>query len=215
LATRRSKAQNIYEDEVDHLEDDDQEDADNGTEGAQPPSSGKRSTTAAEDDTPTDDAADEEVARDPVARAVAQAEARMRHKFKPLRAELDQLKKIVGNAKGAEETIRTLRMENVFLRLAADTFHDSAAAFKLADLSKVEVGEDGTITGMEDVVDQLADSHPYLIRQPDTVDDDTWDTPDLPSGRPMNGQRKGQGKADPSEAALIRKYPALQRRRGW
>ena len=74
-------------------------------------------------------------------------------------------------------------MENVFLRLAADTFHDSAAAFKLADLSKVTIGDDGTISGMEDVVDQLADSHPYLIRMPDTVTNDDWQPPDLPSGR--------------------------------
>ena len=139
----------------------------------------------------------------------------MRHKFKPLKAELEQLRKTVGNAKGAEDTIRTLRMENVFLRLAADTFHDSAAAFKLADLSKVEVTDDGTITGMEDVVDQLADSHPYLVRQPDTVAEDglaaTRPAQRSPDERPTQATRK----AEASDAALYKKYPALQRRRGW
>lgn len=210
MATKR-KAQNMYEDEVDELTDEGDE-ADSEEVDQRRPAA---DDTGDADDTDRDDAEEEDV-RDPVARAVAQAEARMRHKFKPLKAELDQLRKTVGNAKGAEETIRTLRMENVFLRLAADTFHDSAAAFKLADLSKVTIGDDGTITGMEDVVDQLADSHPYLIRTPDTVADTDWQPPDLPSGRPMNGPRHNPAvKAAASDAALYKRYPALQRRRGW
>ena len=212
MATKR-KTQNIYEDEVEDLADEgDDTDSDSEEVEQRRPAA---DDTGDADDTDRDEADGDDV-RDPVARAVAQAEARMRHKFKPLKAELEQLRKTVGNAKGAEDTIRTLRMENVFLRLAADTFHDSAAAFKLADLSKVEVDDDGIITGMEDVVDHLADSHPYLIREPDAVADTDWQPPDLPSGRPMNGPRHNPAvKAAASDAALLRKYPALRRQRGW
>jgi hypothetical protein len=212
----RCKTQNIYEDDVDDVDDltDEEDDTTDEAEADEQPPDRKRRKRAG--GAPSDDAADEEEeARNPIAKAVADAEARMRHKFKPLKAELEQLRKTAGNAKGADATIRTLRMENTFLRLAADTFHDSAAVFKLADLSKVQVSDDGTITGMQDVVDQLADSHPYLIREPDAIPDEDWQAPDLPSGRPMNGPRRSAGKAGANDTALIKKYPALQHRRGW
>lgn len=171
---------------------------------------------ADEDDTGDEDAAqsDEEV-KDPVAKAVAQAEARMRHKYlKPLRAEVEKLKRDAGNANAAVDTVRSLQMENRFLRLAADTFHDSDAAFKLADLNGVTLADDGTVTGMEAVIDKLIESHPYLVRDASGAeDDDTWTAPDLPSGRPTNTQRKPDPKAN--DAVLLRRYPALQRRRGW
>jgi hypothetical protein len=67
---------------------------------------------------------------------------------------------------------------------------------------------------MQDIVDQPADSHPYLIREPDAIPDDDWQPPDLPSGRLMNGPRRSVGKAGANDAALIKKYPALQHRRG-
>jgi hypothetical protein len=142
----------------------------------------------------------------------------MRHKYlKPLRAEVEKLKRDAGNAGSAVETVRSLQLENHFLRRAGATFHDSAAAFKLADTSKVQITDEGTVTGMDAVIDQLMDSHPYLVRDDtDDTGEDDYEAPDLPSGRPMNSHRKTSANGPKSnDAALYKRYPALQRRRGW
>jgi hypothetical protein len=72
----------------------------------------------------------------------------MRHKFKPLKAELERLRKTAGNAKGADETMLPAHGEHI-PAAGGRPFHDSAVAFKLADLSKVEVGEDGTMVASQ------------------------------------------------------------------
>lgn len=156
--------------------------------------------------------------KDPIAKAVAAAEARLRHThIKPLRAELAQLRQEAGNTKALLETARSLRMENEFLRFAGGTFHDAGAAFKLADLNGVTLEEDGGVTGMEDAVRAVGESHPYLVRG-DLVDDDDndedyefYDTGSA-SGRPMNGRRKPSTPPRTDDATLLRKYPALRRR---
>lgn len=38
-------------------------------------------------------------------------------------------------------------------------------AFKLADLSEVDVSEDGTVTGIKEAVEQLVKEKPYLVKQ--------------------------------------------------
>ena len=161
------------------------------------------------DSTDEDDSDEEEEVRDPVARAVAQTEARMRKKYKPLRQEVARLRQ-------EAEAVSSLRLENTFLRLAGAMFHDAAAAFKLADTSQVQIKE-GTVTGMQEVVDALAESHPYLVREGEPIpvdEEDYLNAPDLPSGRPMNsGRRNSVSGPKTSDAALYRKYPALQRRR--
>jgi hypothetical protein len=43
-------------------------------------------------------------------------------------------------------------------------------AFQLADTSKVEVGEDDSVKGMEDVLKALHKSKPYLFRKPQAAD---------------------------------------------
>lgn len=172
-----------------------------------------------DDDAGEDDSPDTSKTKDPIAKAIADTEARMRHKYiKPLKAQLAQLQQDDSNSKNLAavvETVRTLRMENEFLRLAGGTFHDAAAAFKLADIAAVEIDDKGTIAGMDAVVGQLAEAHPYLVRD-DADDPDLYDNdPDVPSGRPMNGRRQPATSARTDDATLLRRYPALQRRRGW
>lgn len=155
--------------------------------------------------------------KDPIAKAVAAAEARLRHThIKPLRAELAQLRQEAGNTKALLETARSLRMENEFLRFAGGTFHDAGAAFELADLNGVTLQEDGAVTGMEDAVRAVGESHPYLVRgelDDDDNDEDYefYDTGSA-SGRPVNGRRKPFTPARTDDATLLRKYPALRRR---
>lgn len=49
---------------------------------------------------------------------------------------------------------------------AAAGAHDSDAAFKLADLSKVSLDESGALKGVDDVLKSLKESRSYLFGQP-------------------------------------------------
>lgn len=227
MPARRKKpkdhAAEVYDEYLDEEDDDGTEELESEeTEGSQlPPSRNRRKAgrgAEGEDDATDEDTADtdeEEEVNDPVAKAVADAEARMRHKYiKPMKAELARLKRDAGNAGAAVATVRSLRLENEFLRLAGGSFHDADAAFRLADVSQVDLADDGTITGMDEAVEAVAEAHPYLVRDDLAEDDEDWEPPDLPSGRPTNGRRKSGDQAT-SDAVLRKRYPALQNRRGW
>jgi hypothetical protein len=77
---------------------------------------------------------------------------------------------------------------------------DSEAAWKLTDLSGVEVAEDGAVTGTDEAIVAAVAKYPYLTPEDRATVDDTTKAlrerfPALePSGRPMNGPHRG---ADP------------------
>ena len=212
MAIRRKK---VYDKYVGNDDDDDDDEVGVTEDGDDTEDSDDAGTAVDDEDAGEDGSPDTSKTKDPIAKAIADTEARMRHKYiKPLKAQLAQLQQDDSNSKNLAavvETVRTLRMENEFLRLAGGTFHDAAAAFKLADTTAVQIDDKGTITGMDAVVGQLATSHPYLVR--DDADDLNLyddDAPDVPSGRPMNGRRQATGPAN-NDAALVKKYPALRR----
>lgn len=72
-------------------------------------------------------------------------------------------------AKQVEElqnAIREEKIRNAFITKAQSVgiaYIDDA--YKLADFSKVEVGEDGSINGIDDVVKTLVESKPFLLTQ--------------------------------------------------
>lgn len=80
------------------------------------------------------------------------------------------------------------------------------APWKLADQSLAKVDDDGTVTGMKELVQSVIRNYPYLERQPDTQ------PMALPGsgGTPANGRRNETDVA--SRAALEKKYPALRSR---
>lgn len=62
--------------------------------------------------------------------------------------------------------VREEKIRNAFITAA--TAHNIAYiedAWKLADLSAVEVGEDGSVKGIEDVVKALVENKPFLVAQ--------------------------------------------------
>lgn len=61
------------------------------------------------------------------------------------------------------ETNRKLSLDNAFLKDNTYKWKDSDAAMKLADLSGVEIGEDGTVTGLKEALKALADTKKYLL----------------------------------------------------
>jgi len=114
----------------------------------------------------------------------------------------------------SSKTIQTLRINNAFLSANDFTWHDPEDAMRLADLSEVEIEEDGTVVGLKEALKKLAKAKPHLIKKAEVkVDKDDADEEDRnPSGSATNGRRKG-GRAKPDRAALSKTYPVLATRR--
>lgn len=107
-----------------------------------------------------------------------------------------------------DETIQQLRIQNAFLSANTHTWHDAADAMRLADLSDVEIEEDGTVVGLKEALQKLAKEKPHLIKSESNDKDDKKGS----SGSANNGKRKGaQTKVD--RATLSRSYPVLRNMR--
>lgn len=105
-----------------------------------------------------------------------------------------------------DETIQQLRIQNAFLAANEYSWHDAADALRLADLSDVEIEEDGTVVGLKEALRALAKSKPHLIKKADDKDEKRG-----PSGSANNGKRKG-AKDKPDRTALSANYPILRNR---
>lgn len=69
-------------------------------------------------------------------------------------------------AKAAEERIKAALIKAAFVAEAADKNLVSIEdAFRLADLSKVTVGDDDKVDGMKEAVEALVKDKPYLVKQ--------------------------------------------------
>lgn len=119
-----------------------------------------------------------------------------------------------------DDEIRNLRIKVAFL---ADTTHKwkkPEAALKLADLSEVEIDDRGRVTGLEDALEDLAESDSYLLATSDTDQDDD-DKSDKSAKRPprKSGDKPGdKGKQTAAQAAaqkkkLQNKYAGLRKGR--
>lgn len=104
------------------------------------------------------------------------------------------------------DALRTARMENAFLRAALGKVDDLDAAWKLADRTGVTITDDGTVTGMDEVVAKLVDRYPYLRPEEDPAP--FTPPPTEPSGRPFNGPRRSDEVTN--RAVLEKKFPALR-----
>lgn len=106
----------------------------------------------------------------------------------------------------AETDLKSARLENAFLSHNKYNWHNPKTALKNADLSKVEILDDGSVTGLDAALDALAKSDPYLIKTETKVEE-----PKGPSGSPGAGQgRQPDGK--PNMDALASRFPALRTR---
>lgn len=144
--------------------------------------------------------------------------AKYRRERNEARQQLNELKS--GKGGNQEDTVRTLRLELSFERLATRAkITDIETARRLVedDLKGVKV-EDGKVDGdrMQQIVDHVVERYPYL-RDDYSPQKDTGeaDPPSLPSdqstsGRPVNGRRRSDAGID--ARAIAKKYPALSRR---
>lgn len=104
------------------------------------------------------------------------------------------------------ETNKALALQVAFLKDNTFTWHNPERAMKLVDLSKVEVNEDGTVSGLKDALSALAKSDDYLVKTDKTVEDVT------PPGT-VAGNNGTNGGGKPRTGALAGRLPVMNTRR--
>lgn len=109
-------------------------------------------------------------------------------------------------AEEAEEALKATRIENAFLASNTYKWKNPKTALKLADLSKVEVAEDGTVSNLGAALEALAKSDPYLL------DTEPKEETKGSTGAPGSGNRQPDGK--PDAKAMVSRFPAMRTRGG-
>ena len=115
------------------------------------------------------------------------------------------------SVKDREELLKAERIKSAFMLAASGAgVSKMADALRLADLSKAAVADDGTITGIDEVVQALVEDRPYLLGEAAPALDP--ERPLDPSGSPMN-KNKNRARGGLDRASLEARYPALRNRR--
>jgi hypothetical protein len=171
------------------------------------------------DDPPPDDL-EEEFIKNPRMKALSDENAAHRTKNKELTAQIQELTRQLAEGPSSDddatEQLRARTVEAAMLRsimASPQKIRDVDAALQLADVTGVEVAEDGTVTGAEEAVAKALERYPFL------VDDSESESPDKtkpgfndqPSGSPMN--KRVNRSTGPDRQQLIDKYSALRNRR--
>ena len=104
------------------------------------------------------------------------------------------------------KAVTALRVENAFHRENKYTWHDPADALAALDMSGVEIGEDGQVSGLKAAIDDVAKRKPHFVKKNDKAD-----PPPVASGDPANGKRKGEPAETADRKALRNRFPALNK----
>lgn len=110
-------------------------------------------------------------------------------------------------AEKLEADNKDLLIQNAFLMDNKHTWANPKAALRLADLTDVEIDDDGVVTGLAEALDKLAKSDPYLLKSKKDDDEEDDDDKGGPTGQPVGRKTKG----NPGRDKLLAKYPALRR----
>lgn len=114
-------------------------------------------------------------------------------------------------AEEAKEALKRTRLENAFITDNKYEWENPRTALKLADLSKVEVDDDGTVRNLTAALDALAKSDPYLLKKKaDDGDDGDGGNGKGSTGAPGAGGRQSDTKLDAKKYAA--RIPALRTR---
>ena len=143
-------------------------------------------------------------------RAKTEAELRqLRDKDIPEIQKLQRdLQEITTRADQAEQALKQTRLENAFYTDNKYQWKNPKTALKLADLSKVEIEEDGRVTGLTAALDALAKSDPYLLQEADSGNDDK----DKGKGSTGALGTGGQNSPPTAKSQMAVRFPALRSR---
>lgn len=141
-------------------------------------------------------------------------------------SDLEKAKKDLAEkeAEGAKLSgaFRQLAIDNAFLKASQRLkiqWHDPDVAQAAAKLGSLEIGDDGTVEGIDDAVKNLAKASPFLVNKGTKEEDEEADGKDKKgvkkgaSGSGVgSGQNGGKGKGTtPSEEEIRRRFPALRK----
>lgn len=121
-----------------------------------------------------------------------------------LQAELDK------STRANEDLL--IRLE--FMGNTKFSWKNPKAALRLLDLSDVEITDDGEVEGLDEAIEALAKSDPYLLAKgKDDEDEDDEDEDEKPRRKRSTGTPPGskRTKGNPNRDKLVSKYPALRR----
>lgn len=131
--------------------------------------------------------------------------------------DLPEIEKIKGELQEAtadrdrlSEQLRQTRLESAFLRSNRIEWKNPGTALKLADLSGVDIDDEGRVTGLDKALEALAKSDPYLVKEKSEGDEEDKGKPSGSTGAPGNGGRQGSGQ--PKKGQLAARFPALRQR---
>jgi chromosome segregation ATPase len=108
--------------------------------------------------------------------------------------------------------IKQLQIENAFVTDNKHDWHDARAALKLADLSGVEISDDGTVKGLKEALEAVAKSAPYLLKS--KTDAGTAEA-EKDKGKETNGNGVtgvgggANGASGNDTNALLKRFPQL------
>lgn len=106
--------------------------------------------------------------------------------------------------------LRQTRMDNAFFNDNTYKWKNPKTALKLADLSKVEIDDDGTVHNLRAALEALAKAEPYLLEESGDGNEDNKGK----DGKGSTGAlgTGGTGTTKPSSAAMAARVPALRSR---
>lgn len=113
-----------------------------------------------------------------------------------------------------ESELKLQRIQNAFLSDNTYDWHDPRAALKLADLSGVEIKDDGSVNGLKDALKAVADANGWMLKPKETGGDDGKGTG---TGKPAGGATgvagtAGNNASGKDRASLEQRFPALRGR---
>jgi DNA repair exonuclease SbcCD ATPase subunit len=116
--------------------------------------------------------------------------------------DLSEVERLKGQVAELDKRARELEAERetMIIRSAVERaatalgFHSAEDAYQLADLSGVEIDEDGKVSNVDQALKALVKARPYLVR--------VVDKPDTNAGATGGGKKPGE----PDEERLRRKY---------
>lgn len=138
----------------------------------------------------------------------------LKEKDKPEQEQLEtRVSELETQNESLQSSLREALLDNAFLRDNTYSWHNPGRALRLADLSKVEIEDDGTVHGLKAALDALAKSDPYLISK-DSDDKSKKDKKDLPDTSDKSNKSTREKKQDSQKTRdqeLRQKYAALRR----
>lgn len=129
------------------------------------------------------------------------------------------VKKLTEETTTWQTRFNRLAMTNAFLIGSTQLdvhWHDPEVAQAAAKLAELEVGEDGTVEGMDQIIKDLAKKKPFLVKK--AAEGEPSEEDKSKNGKVLSGSKVGTGSKGKSGSStqlsqeeLLRRFPALGR----